>query len=158
MEKVQEFFKSPKKTAILGLISLIIYLCYCIHSYCLFSIKGNIIADVILFCLSHITIICLIIYFIIVLMRFYKKKGNIKFANYMLITCFIIGAIVSILNLVIKMKYLQGFDLVYYAISILINTSIAIYFISILIYNKTNISNKLLILIFIIYWKMKIII
>lgn len=94
MEKIKEFISSPKKTAILGLICSIL------------EILINIIPTIILTPIGYkimnsIVPAALLIYFIIVVMRLYKKKGNIRMANIVLILGYIINVIYSILVCII---------------------------------------------------------
>ena len=90
MEKLKEFMRSPKKTAILGLIGSILMLANWIIYFTPFSI------------LDELCSICLIIYFIVILVRMFLQKGNLKFANYTLI----ISYIVTLLMIIPNIKYI----------------------------------------------------
>lgn len=81
---MKEFLKSPKKTAILGLIGSVIMLITTITTL----YTSNLILNS-----YNLYIIGLIVYFSIILMRMYKKKGNIKIANTLLIITYIISSI-----------------------------------------------------------------
>ena len=81
---MKNFFKSPKMTAILGLIGSIIMLITTFTTL----YTSNIILNI-----YNIYIIGLIIYFTIILMRMYKQKGNVKIANTLLITTYIVSSI-----------------------------------------------------------------
>lgn len=82
------FFKSPKKTAILGLIASIIMLITTLTTL----YTSNIILNS-----YNLYIIGLIVYFTIILMRMRKQKGNIKTANTLLLITYIISFIGVIL-------------------------------------------------------------
>lgn len=81
---MKEFFKSPKKTAILGLIGSVIMLITTLSTLYTTNILLNI---------YNLYIIGLIIYFTVILMRMYKQKGNIKIANTLLLITYIISFI-----------------------------------------------------------------
>lgn len=89
MDKLKNFFSSPKKTAILGLISSIVISLFLIN-----SLFYNGIGIIYTF-LYDINTWGFIVYFAIVVMRLYKQKGNIKIANYILILFSIIHLIYS---------------------------------------------------------------
>ena len=86
MEKLKDFFSSPKKTAFLGLIGSIIMLITTITTLDTTNITLNI---------YNLYIIGLIVYFSIILIRMYKQKGNIKLANTLLLVTYIASFIVS---------------------------------------------------------------
>lgn len=79
---MKEFFKSPKKTAILGLVGSVIMLLIVFMTF-------N--TDYLIFNMYNLYIIGLLVYFIIILMRMYKQAGNLKIANYLLIATYIIS-------------------------------------------------------------------
>lgn len=81
---MKEFLKSPKMTAILGLIGSVIMLITTFTTLYTTNILLNI---------YNLYIIGLIIYFTVILMRMYKQNGNIKIANTLLITTYIISFI-----------------------------------------------------------------
>lgn len=99
MEKVKEFLKSPKKTAILGLIGSILMLVTTFYTLyeLIVMIVGSLYMTEILSIIGNLYIIGLIFYFFTVLMRMYKQKGNIKIANNLLMTTYIISLIGAIL-------------------------------------------------------------
>lgn len=84
---MKEFLKSPKKTAILGLVGSFLMLTTTFTS----SYTSNLILNS-----NNLYIIGLIVYFIIILMRMYKQRGNIKIANALLITTYILSLILSV--------------------------------------------------------------
>lgn len=81
---MKEFLKSPKKTAILGLLGSVIMLITTFTTL----YTSNIILNS-----YNLYIIGLIVYFAIILMRMYKQKGNIKIANTLLIATYIVSSI-----------------------------------------------------------------
>ncbi len=85
MNSIKDFFSSPKKTAILGLIGSILMLSSLLIN---FSIS---------YIFNDLYVIGLIVYFSIVLARMYKKQGNIKFANYILISVYSIQLLFMII-------------------------------------------------------------
>lgn len=88
MEKLKEFMSSPKKTAILGLIGIAIMLISVLR----YTI-GEDFFEFGIIALCHTYIYGLVIYFIIILTRIFKQKGNIKMANYLLILSLVIAVI-----------------------------------------------------------------
>lgn len=84
MEKIKEFLKSPKKTAVLGLIGSMIMLITTLTTLYTTNILLNI---------YNLYIIGLLIYFAVILMRMYKQNGNIKIANTLLLITYIISFI-----------------------------------------------------------------
>lgn len=98
---MKEFLGSPKKTAILGLVGSLIMLI----SMFLYSQH---------FLISTIYNVCfigLIIYFVIILSRMFKHRGNIKFANYILIITFIISILASIILGILEGEFFTLDDL-----------------------------------------------
>lgn len=126
MEKIKEFFSSPKKTAILGLISCVVMLIFMFVYARVYSILYN--------CCS-LYFIGLTIYFVIVLIRMYKKKGNIEIANYILISTSIISIISGIVLGIMEGEPLFSLN----ELSLII---ITIYLLDILLIKKTLINNK----------------
>lgn len=84
---MKEFITSPKNTAILGLIGSIIMLIFMFIYNRFYSILYN---------SCNLCFFGLTIYFVIVLTRMYKQKGNIKIANYTLILTLMISIVSSI--------------------------------------------------------------
>ena len=78
---MKEFLRSPKKTTILGLVGSILMLITTIFSQYTASIATLV---------CNIFIIGLIFYFSTVLLRMYRRIGNIKAANILLLASFII--------------------------------------------------------------------
>lgn len=84
---MKEFFKSPKKTAILGLVGSAIMLIPMLL-YGKYSLISS---------LYNVYFIGLTVYFVTVLLRIFKKRGNIKFANYILILTYTVSILASII-------------------------------------------------------------
>ena len=121
---MKEFLKSPKKTAILGLVGSVIMLIP-MFLYSHYSLIYN---------FSHIYFIGLIIYFVIVLLRMFKQKGNIKFANYILILTYTVSILASIIVGIAEGEFFTLDDLL-----LIIMT---LYFINILLRKIKLINNK----------------
>ena len=126
---MKEFFKSPKKTAILGLVGSVIMLISTFLSLNTYNLMLN---------MYNFYIIGLVIYFIIILMRLYKQKGNINVANYMLIATYIL----SIVGLVIT-TIAEGESISYMLIEILFMIIIIVYFCNILLRKFKIFNNKI---------------
>lgn len=89
---MKEFLKSPKKTAIIGLIGSIIMLLDTLlmlryHSIVILFIQNSI---------GNLYTLGLVVYFIIILTRMYKQKGNLKIANMTLLITYILSLIAII--------------------------------------------------------------
>lgn len=85
---MKEFFKSPKKTAILGLVGSVIMLLIVLMTFSSQLLITNTV--------YNLFIIGLVFYFTVVLMRMRRQKGNIKIANYTLIITYTITLIGTI--------------------------------------------------------------
>lgn len=85
---MKEFFKSPKKTAILGLVGSVIMLLIVLMAFSSQLLITNTV--------YNLFIIGLVFYFTVVLMRMRRQKGNIKIANYTLIITYTITLIGTI--------------------------------------------------------------
>lgn len=105
---MKEFLKSPKKTAILGLIGSVIML---ITTF--LSLTTNLILNS-----YNLYIIGLTLYFIIILMRMYKQKGNIQVANTLLLITYIISFVGSMLVDIAEGNFIF-IDILYFGIIIL---------------------------------------
>lgn len=123
---MKEFLSSPKKTAILGLISCVIMLISMFRYINIYSILYHC-------CSLYFT--GLTIYFVIVLIRMYKKKGNIKIANYILISTFIISIVSGIVLGIMEGESLFSLN----ELSLII---ITIYLLDIIFIKKAVINNK----------------
>lgn len=121
---MKEFLKSPKKTAILGLAGSVIMLIP-MFLYIQYSLTSSI---------YNVYFIGLIIYFVTVLSRMFKQKGNIKFANYILIITFIISILASIILGILEGEFFTLDDLL-----LIIMT---LYFSNILLRKVKLINNK----------------
>lgn len=91
---MKEFLKNPKNTAILGLLGGILMLCSNLlyNYYFGLAFKGIFFYSLKLG-LESVFSIGIIIYFLIVIMRLYSQKGNIKVAKYMLLVSLIVHII-----------------------------------------------------------------
>ena len=85
---MKEFFKSPKKTAILGLVGSVIMLLIVLMTFSSQLLITNTV--------YNLFIIGLVFYFTVVLMRMTRQKGNIKIANYTLIITYAVTLIGTI--------------------------------------------------------------
>ncbi len=121
---MNKIFNSPKMTAILGLIGGILML------PSLFILTTTI-QDFFMYFYG----IGLTIYFVIVLMRIYDQKGNIKIANYILIASFSIPFLIGIPFIIGKLNINVIIYLFVYGI-------ITIYMTSILLRKGNFINNK----------------
>lgn len=103
MEKVKEFLKDTKKTVILGLISSILICCYHFYNIAVIEYSSFSIAILTLIAtLTELQFVGFLVYFIILLMRLYKKKGNIKLANRILAFSLVISLVAQILSICIS--------------------------------------------------------
>jgi len=92
MEKLKSFFSNPKKMAVLGLIASIISIVTIIYysmGYVSYGVNT-------IFYKAHM--LGLLVYFLIVCIRLYKGKGNIKFANYFLIFTYGVSLVMQVLK------------------------------------------------------------
>lgn len=126
MEKLKELMSSPKKTAILGLSGSILML---ITTFTSLYISNLILNS------YNLYIIGLIVYFIIILMRMYKQKGNIKVANILLLTTYIISFVA-----VIFVDIVEGESIL---IDIILFGTIILYLCNILFRKIKFINNKI---------------
>lgn len=85
---MKEFLKSPKKTAILGLIGSVIMLLIVLMTFSSQLLITNTV--------YNLFIVGLVFYFTVVLMRMTRQKGNIKIANYTLIITYAVTLIGTI--------------------------------------------------------------
>ncbi len=129
MEKIKEFMNSPKKTAILGLFGSVVMLITILMSLYTYNIILNI---------YNLYILGLVIYFIIILMRLYKQKGNIKIAKYMLIATYLL----SVLGIIIT-TIADGESIFFMLIEILMFVIIILYFCNILLRKFKIFNNKI---------------
>ena len=101
MKKLKDFFSSPKKTAILGLIGSLLMLLDISVSFSP---------------LDNLYVIGLIVYFIIILFRIFAQKGNLKIANYTLIITYLVQLLMIIPNI----KYNSVDRIIVYVVSFVI--------------------------------------
>lgn len=134
---MKEFLKSPKKTAILGLVGSILMLSSFLVYFDLYSILNN------------LHTIGLITYFVIILIRMFNKKGNIKIANYILIGGYIIE-LFFMLGLNIK----NITNILPYTLVFLIPI---LYFFNILLGKKNVVNNKVFAVTIILYTLIQVI-
>lgn len=90
MEKLKEFMRSPKKTAILGFVSSILMILnvFLNNNHSLLSLLFQFSSKLFIFGFA--------LYFLIILLRLVKNIGNIKIANYFLIISFIIPILIEV--------------------------------------------------------------
>ena len=118
MEKLKEFMSSPKKTAILGLVSSILMILSVFlnnRTVMFWTIVTNFISFGFAF------------YFIIILLRLVKNVGNIKIANYFLIISF---AIAILADVVLLIKFKVNINIIIYLV---VNIYMAYYLYNLLI-------------------------
>lgn len=130
---MKEFFKSPKMTAILGIIGSILMIPSLICTTSSFF-------DF----LPYIYVLGFIIYFVTVLLRMFMQKGNIKIANYILIISVIVPIIICILNI----RYAMNMTGIIYLITYIV---MALYFCNILLRKPKLINNKVFAIILALY-------
>lgn len=135
---MKEFLKSPKITAVLGLIGGILmfadvimpfYVSFYTASYVSFYL-------ILMELLIHIFAIGNVICFSIILLRFRKKKININIANYILVVTSIVDTIILIFNRNIIQAILQMI--------------ISLYFINLFFKANIPINNKMFVVIVIV--------
>lgn len=128
LEKLKEFMRSPKKTAILGLVSSILMILSVFlnnRTVMFWTIVTNFISFGFAF------------YFIIILLRLVKNVGNIKIANYFLIISF---AIVILADVVLLIKFKVNINIIIYLV---VNIYMAYYLYNLLIKRNYKINNKI---------------
>lgn len=138
MEKLKDFFKSPKYTALLGLTGSIIMLLPIIFIIDTNFLFGSILSGI----LNSILGIGFLLYFIVFLLRLHTNKGNIKVANTFLL-------ITIILQFILLIGYIP--KTLYTIIIFLIFTGFFMYFINIF-YMKNNFFNNIYFLIIIVLY------
>lgn len=129
---MKEFLKSPKKTAILGLIGTIIMLIPVFK-----FILGEDFFEFGIVTIYHTYFWGLLIYFIIVVFRLFKLKGNIRVTNFILIITLGVSIIGNIL----------GNSL----INVIVLAILELYLINIFFGKNTFINNKIACVVFILY-------
>lgn len=129
---IKKCLSSPKRTAILGLIGVIIMLIPVFK----FTF-GEDFFEFGMITLFHTYFGGLLIYFLIIVLRLYKAKGNIKIANYILILCL---GVTIISNALAR-----------YWINVIVMTIFELYLINIFLRKKTFINNKVACVVLIIY-------
>ena len=142
MEKIKEFMSSPKKTAILGLVSSILMIANIILN------NKNSLLILTIGISTNLFVLGFAFYFIIVLLRLVFGKGSIRLADSILIIFLCISIIVSV-----SLSIYFGIN-INTIIYLVINLTIFLYLYNLLIKKKTKIDNKvfsLVIIIFIIY-------
>lgn len=138
MEQVRKFLTNMKQTAIVGLIgSIVLFFIQYI------SVRPFNILTRVAFLLSYLG---LIVYFIIIVMRIFLKKGNVKLANNFLIASFVISIVFKILLFYLS-RFFTGIGTNIPILDILL----LLYFISILYKRNVFINNKIFALILIVF-------
>ena len=143
METLKGFFSNTKKTAILGMIGSILLF---IINY--ISLRPLNILNRIVLILPYFS---LVIYFIIIVMRMYFKKGNVKVANFNLIFFFSVSILYNILIKVLYKYTYVSFEVIPNIITIILNIILLLYFRGILLRKKSVINNKMFAIILILY-------
>lgn len=126
---MKEFLKSPKKTAILGLIGSIIIL----GTNLINIILNNAIDFTNI--TQHIFKVGMVLYFLIIVMRLYSNLGNVKIAN-----------VILLVTLILQVFFSRH---IFYArdiITIIVYLIMILYFIRIL-FNKNTLVNNIVFLI-----------
>ena len=129
MEFAKKFLRNPKVTAILGLIGSIVMV---LNLVCTYSSIYDI--------LTNMYVLGLIIYFIVILMRMFFQKGNIKVANYILIISFVITIVMEIYSCIT----LEISSLLLVALAI--HIVLLLFFLNILIKKVQIVNNKVFLL------------
>lgn len=141
MEKVKEFFRDNKKTAILALIGSVILLAYYWYISTFFYGFTRLFYGFIRLLLRYVGYIGIVVYFANVLLRMYKKKGNIRVANYILIVTLIIQTIIKGISLISDSYY--GYFYINEFVWIIVNVISIIYFFNVLLKKQNFINNKI---------------
>ena len=141
MEKVKEFFRDNKKTAILALIGSVILLAYYWYISTFFYGFTRLFYGFIRLLLRYVGYIGIVVYFANVLLRMYKKKGNIRVANYILIVTLIIQTIIKGISLISESYY--GYFYINEFVWIIVNVISIIYFFNVLLKKQNFINNKI---------------
>lgn len=155
MEKIKEFFSSPKKTAILGLVGGILLLANFLGLF--IWVKFMCIYE-----LLYLPAFGFISYFIIIILRLYRQKGSIKTANNILMATYILTLIGTIFVFVndyivdnanaIELLRIDidigANDLI---LKILVLVVILLYFCNILLRKKTFVDNKVFAVVVLLY-------
>lgn len=129
---MKELLKNPKKTAIVGLIGILIMLISVLR-----YTVGEDFFEFGMITMYHTYIWGLLVYFIIVLLRIFKKQGDIKIANYLLIVSLGIAIIGNILGRQI--------------VNVIALVLFGLYILRILFRKKNFVNNKIAFVILILY-------
>lgn len=129
---MKEFLKSPKNTALLGIVGIAIMLISVLR-YTL----GEDFFEFGIISMYHTYIWGFLVYFIVVLLRIFAKKGDIKIANYFLMLSLIIAIIGNVLN--------KQF------INVIVLFLFELYLLRIFLGKRTFINNKAISIVFIVY-------
>lgn len=132
MEKVKEFLQDNKKTTILAFVGSAILLAYYLCFY-----AGS---DFISIILYQTSVIGFAVYFAMILLKMYKKKVNIKVANYILIITLIIQTVSYGIMTIARVAY--GIADIEEFVEIIVNVISIIYFFNILLKKPNFINNK----------------
>ena len=137
MEKVKEFLKNPKKTAILGLV-----FCTIIVLLKLYSVISNNLLSYMLMSILYMTKdIGLTIYFAIIVMNMSKQKGNVEMAKNLLILFVAISTIFSLIPF-------RGFNTI---IPLLVNVIFIMYLYNIFYKKFEFVNNKVFLCAMVVY-------
>ncbi len=124
MNKVKEIFSNTKINIFLGIIGCVLFLIIGRSFY--FSIE------------NYLFILGLLWYFITLLNRIYRKKGDIKIANYLLISCYVLQILVTFIGYRYGYGYICNLTILCFGFVIP-----ALYFFNVLLRKKLVINNKI---------------
>lgn len=150
MEKVKEILSDLKKSSILGLVgSILLIFCLISNVMSMHDILRNtpVIQILLQNLIYNLSYIGLIVYFIIISMRMYLKKGNINIAIWCLVILFAIKTVLDIAQTIIAIRYIS----LYSIIMIILDLVFTLYFLGILRKKPNFISNKIFAIVVIVY-------
>lgn len=142
MENIKKFFASPKRNAIVGLVSSILMLLQAIF---IIVISKEIEFKEISHIIKNFVSLGFILYFSIILYRMNRRRGNLKIATNILI----VSLILTILSLIL----LQVADIMNFSniIAITLNIIIYIFLFNILKRKSTKFSNNIFLVVIVAY-------
>ena len=133
MKKIKEFLQDNKKTTILAFVGSAILLAY----YLIFYFEGDFISII----LDKTSVIGFVVYFVMILLKMYKKQVNMKVANYVLIITLIIQTVSYGIMTIARVAY--GIANIDEFAEIMVNIISIIYFFNILLKKPNFINNKI---------------
>ena len=147
MEKIKELLRDNKKATILAFVGSAILLAY----YLIFYFEGDFISII----LDQPSVIGFAVYFAMILLKMYKKKVNIKVANYILIITLIIQTVSYGIMTIARVAY--GIADIDEFVEIIVNVISIIYFFNILLKKPNFINNKVYLITVIVCFAFKMI-